>query len=86
MSALRMTPFERNQRSLARGFGREALQFIDLASSWNRTGAKYVDAAYELARQAARHAAQSLDAHAYRARPRRLGARKKGGTDGGSRA
>jgi hypothetical protein len=74
-----MTSFERNERSLARSFGELARGYIELASPWNRTGERFIDAAYEHARQAARHARQSIDAHDRRTRPRRRGDECKAG-------
>jgi hypothetical protein len=82
MSTDRMTPYEKNQRSLARAFGRDAQQYIDLTARWNRAGEKYIDVAYDRARRAAHCAAESIDACERRTRPRR----RKGSHDARSRA
>ena len=71
MSALRMTPFERNERSLARSYGKLTREYVELASAWNRAGERFIDAAYDHARLAARHAGRSRDARDRRVRPRR---------------
>jgi hypothetical protein len=71
MSTDRMTPYELNQRRLARAFGLETRQFIAMAAPWNRAGERCIERAYENARLAARHARLSIDALERRTRPRR---------------
>jgi hypothetical protein len=78
MSDIPMTSFERAQRSLARTHGTLTRQYVTLAISWNRIswnptggGDRFIDAAYEEARVAARHADRAIDAQERRERPRR---------------
>jgi hypothetical protein len=63
MSTLRMTPYERNERSLARSYGKLTREYVELTRPWNRAGERFIDAAYDHARQAGRHAQRSIDAH-----------------------
>lgn len=61
-----MTPAEREYRRMARYYGREARQAIDLARPSNLAGEKWIDDAVANTRRAAHEAGRALRAEARR--------------------